>query len=69
MDKKTEKLSNADMIIDSNIEKISLSDEKLRQEVLEVIAQADRGEVMDIDEAFKAVYKVIEKMPSCSPST
>jgi hypothetical protein len=35
--------------------------EKIRQEVQESIAQANRGELISIDEAFKSVLKAIEE--------
>lgn len=56
-------------IMDSTIDKVSFDIEKLRKDAKEAIAQVERGEVVDIDEAFKADRKLIEKLSSCSPST
>lgn len=69
MGKMSENTMNVDMIMNSKINNISPDDEKLRQEVIEVITQVDRGEVADIDDAFETVFKIIEKMHKCSPST
>lgn len=55
--------------MDSTISVISPDIEKLRKDAKEAIAQVECGEVVDIDEAFEAAHKMIEKLSSCSPST